>query len=388
MNKKMLRRFVLLSMIVAPFPLLTACGQSAEQGPIRIGIQAPYTGVGSDHGPLVEAGVRLLLEQNNWEVAGRPIELVTGDEDGMDPSVTLDRTRQLVEQEQVDILIGPIFGSNQQGVAPYLAEQQVLDISVHYGSWDLVQSGNFILWPGTDYSSATPIGDFAYSEMGYRNLSIMAPDYIFGHTLMAGPMEGFTRLGGTVLQEQWVPLGTTDMLPYMTALDPGADAVVVWLLTDNLVSFVDQYNALGLETPVIFVYTLREGTIQDLGPQIDGFYTLGDYTWRIDTPTNRAFVEAYERAYNEKPNTTAVSAYSAAMVAVEALRATHGDTSLAALREAILGLELDTPQGRAHFTANGIALTDRELMQVRQVDGRWVYEVVTTYPAVRDPRDQ
>jgi hypothetical protein len=27
-------------------------------------------------------------------------------------------------------------------------------------------------------------------------------------------------------------------------------------------------------------------------------------------------------------------------------------------------------------------------MQVRQVDGRWVYEVVTTYPAVRDPRDQ
>jgi len=331
MNRKMIRRLVLLSMVVTLFPLLTACGGSAKQEPIRIGIQAPYTGVGSDHGPLVEAGVRLLLEQNKWKVAGRSIELVTGDEDAMDPSVTLDRTRQLVEQKQVDILIGPIFGSNQQAVAPYLTEQQLLDISVHYGSWDLVQSGNFILWPGTDYSSATPIGDFAYNQMGYRSLSIMAPDYIFGHTLMAGPMDEFSQLGGTVLQEQWVPLGTVDMLPYMTALNPAADAIVVWLLTDNLVSFVEQYNALGLETPVIFVYTLREGTLQDIGPRIDGFYTVGDYTWRIDTPTNRAFVKAYEGAYNEKPNTTAVSAYCAAMVAVEALKATHGDTSLAAL---------------------------------------------------------
>jgi branched-chain amino acid transport system substrate-binding protein len=387
MKKEKAFRFVWIMMILSMMLLPVGCAKPKETEPIRIGIQAPYTGVGADHGPLVEEGVRLLLEQNNWEVAGRPIELVIGDEDGMDPSVTLERTKKLVEQDNVDILIGPIFGSNQLAVQPYLTEQQVVDISVHYGSWDLRKSGNFFVWPGTNYSSTLPVADFAYDEMGYRKLTLMAPDYDFGHELMASVIDKFAEKGGTIIQEQWVPLGTVDMLPYLTALDKDADALVIWLLTDNLISLIDQYHALELDIPVILIFTLREWTLQELGPKIDGWYCVGDYTWRIDSPTNREFVDAYEKAYEEKPNTTGASAYSAAMIAIEALKVTKGDTSLEALRKAILALELDTPQGRVTFTDNGFAESDRILMKVMQVDGRWVYDVLKTYH-VKDPRDQ
>jgi branched-chain amino acid transport system substrate-binding protein len=388
MRGSTIRTYVQLVMILAMIPFLAACAQPADEGPIRIGLQAPFTGVGADYGPIAERSVRLAFDQVGWKVAGRPIVLTVGDEDALDPSVTLDWTKKLVEQTKVNILIGPIFGSNQQAIQPYLSEQKLVDISVHNGDWGLRESGNFFIWPGTDYGTALPAGTFAYEEMGYRTLSVMAPDYIYGHTLMAGPMDAFKEKGGTIVQEQWVPLGTIDMLPYVTALSRDADAILVWLLPDNFVGFLQQYHALGLTTPVFMIHSMREDQLQELGPQINGFYTLTDYTWRINNPTNKSFVAAFEAAYNDKPDQTDASAYSAALVAIKALEANGGDASFEAMKKAIAGLKLDTPLGKAYFSANGFAVTDRQMTRVAQVDGLWVYDVVKTYTAVMDPRDK
>ena len=58
----------------------------------------------------------------NATIAGHPIEIVYGGSDST-PDKAVEEARRLVEQEQVDILVGPLSGSEGIAVAEYSKEQ-------------------------------------------------------------------------------------------------------------------------------------------------------------------------------------------------------------------------------------------------------------------------
>lgn len=184
-----------LTLILLIPPFNSAWGEQKGKGPIKIALIFPFTGVGADHGRPAEDGIRMRLEEAKGKVAGRDIKFIVADENVMDPSVTLNKIKQLVQRDKIDILLGPLFGSSQQAVAPYLAENKVIDMALHNGSWLLKDSGNFFIWPSSDYCMAMPMGEYAFDVLGYRKLSIIAPDYIFGRTLLAGPADVFKKKG-------------------------------------------------------------------------------------------------------------------------------------------------------------------------------------------------
>src|SRR3954454_14857726 len=108
-----------LVLLVVLMVFLSACSSGAisstsssnessnDSETIKIGALLPTTGVYASLGQNLLNGMELYFEENNWEIAGKKIEVIHEDSEA-DPQVSLRKLRKLMDQDSIDILTGPI----------------------------------------------------------------------------------------------------------------------------------------------------------------------------------------------------------------------------------------------------------------------------------------
>lgn len=368
---------------------LAATGAGVAAGgeeSVTVGLLAPQSGFAANYGPEAMAGVEMALADLGDDV-GVEIEVITADEDVLDPSQTLERVKKLVESDGADVVIGPVFGSSQQAVAPYLSQQGIPMFAFLGASQSLAENGSAFVWPGADELTAGPMGDYAATELGYTRIATLAPDYAYGKALIGGAVDAFEEAGGEVVQQQWVPLGTTDMLQYATAMDTSVDALMMWLVPQDAAAFVREYRNLGIDVPLLMIQGVFDPTFQEIGADLVGELGLNEYNPNLDNPRNVAFVEAYGAAHDGAiPNQTTAFAYTVMDVVARGVEASGGDTSVDGLRTALAGLELDTVIGPATYSEDGIASSNRTIVEAVQAeDGHFIWQPLATYEGVGAP---
>lgn len=355
--------------------------------PIKIGVILPFTGPMADYGPLGKDGIKFRLDEANYKVAGKPIKLII--EDGAtDTSMSLQKAKKLVEVDKVKVIIGPIHSGVATGLAPYFVEKKVIDIGLMDHPLEITKFGSVLLYPGTLYSVGVPLGWYAYDKLGYRKITTLGADYVAGYRFVGGTIDMFKERGGTLIAKQWAPFGTADFGPYLPSLKK-ADAVVIWTIAGDLARFLRQYREFGLKMPVLIpeAAALRSANMEEIGDFIAGVVGCLDYTWRIDNPSNKRFVAGFEGKFGRKPDRDHANSYTATSIVLAALEATKGDTTYEKLKQAILGLRMETPQGPLSFTPSGIAITNRYICEARVVKGAYVWDPIYIYSDVRDPRE-
>ena len=382
------RRRTFLSLGLA-LPVLAGCATGDSDVPetdgtkITVGLVAPQSGFSANYGPEARRGVDLALEQAGHRVGDLKIELVSADEDVLDPSQTLERVKKLIESDGANVVIGPVFGSSQQAVAPYLTQRGIPMFSFLGAESALAREGSAFIWPGADEYTAGPLGTYAAQDLGYRSIATLAPDYAYGRNVIEGVAAAFTAAGGAVTQRQWVPLGTTDMLQYATGLDAGVDALVVWLVPADAAAFVREYRNLGVAVPLLLHQGVFDPTYQEIGAQLIGEKGLTEYNFLLDNGANTEFVASYRQRHDAVPNQTEAFAFAVTNIVLEGLRASGGNPAVDALRAALNGATLRTVIGEATYSADGIASSDRTVVaSERDVDGRFVWRPVKTYAAI------
>lgn len=358
----------------------SATGDNTESGEVVIGLVAPSSGFAANYGPEAAQGFELALEEAKNLAGGATIKLVKVDEDVLDSSQTLERVKKLVESDGADIVVGPIFGSSQQAVSAYLTQQGVPMYTILGGDASLAGKGSGFIWPAADTKTAGPLGTYAAEELGYHTIATLAPDYAYGHNAIQGAVDAFTAAGGTVAQQQWVPLGTTDMLQYATALDKNVDALVMWLVPSDAAAFVRDYRNLGIDVPLLMFQGVFDPTYQEIGGELTGEIGLNEYNHLLDYTANDAFLAAYDAKFHSIPNQTTAFAYAVAQNILGALDDTGADVSVDALRKALDGKQLDTIIGTASYDADGVAASNRFVVKsVKGASGRFEWEPVKTY---------
>jgi branched-chain amino acid transport system substrate-binding protein len=370
---------------VLALTFVTACSttgaeDSAKSGEVVIGLVAPTSGFAANYGPEAAQGLQLAMDEAKDSAGGAKVKLIKVDEDVLDSSQTLERVKKLVESDGADIIVGPIFGSNQQAVSAYLTQQGVPMFTMLGGDKALAGKGSAFIWPGADTKTAGPLGTYAAEDLGYKKIATLAPDYAYGKNAISGAADAFKAAGGKVVQQQWVPLGTTDMLQYATALDKDVDALLMWLVPNDAAAFVREYRNLGIKIPLLMFQGIFDPTYQDVGDQLLGEIGLNEYNHLLDYPANHAFTAAYDAKYHGIPNETTGFAYTVGKNILGALDDTDADTSVKALRKALDGKELDTVIGKASYDSEGIAASNRTVVKsVKGKDGRFEWEPVKTY---------
>lgn len=378
------RRLAVAAAAVLALATSAACSAndttaSKKGGEVVIGLVAPTSGFAADYGPQAAQGVELALEEAKNTAGGAKVKVVKVDEDVLDSSQTLERVKKLVESDGADIILGPIFGSDQQAVSAYLTQQGVPMFTMLGGDAELAGKNSAFIWPAADKLTAGPLGTYAAEDLGYKKIATLAPDYAYGHNAIEGAANAFKKAGGQVVQQQWVPLGTTDMLQYATALDKNVDALVMWLVPTDAAAFVREYRNLGIKVPLLMFQGIFDPTFQDVGAQLQGTIGLNEYNHLLDNPANKAFTAAYDAKYHGIPNQTTAFAYTVVKNVVTALNDDNGDTSVAALRKALADKDLDTIIGTASYDKDGVAASNRTVVKATKMGNRFEWEPVKTY---------
>jgi len=107
--------FVIILVVITITAGCTAAPKSYTSGPIKIGHIRPLTGHMSIAGEFMVKGLDLAVDVIGNEVNGRPIEILVEDS-AADSALAIDKARKLVEQDKVDVIIGPTVGGTQLAV--------------------------------------------------------------------------------------------------------------------------------------------------------------------------------------------------------------------------------------------------------------------------------
>ncbi len=373
-----------LSLIVM---LLPGCAPAAPaQGgkPIKIGVLIPYTGAQLPYGPWFENAFPLALDLEGSQIGGRPIQFIYED-DQFAPEPSAQKAKKLVEQDQVDAIIGTLNGGSTMAVAGYLkgigtpfaplVEQSVAAVR---------QGGNntFLPW-GTLRGSAYPLGQYAY-DLGYRTTTTIAQDFVAGYEFINGFETGFKSKGGTVIQSQLVPLGTLDFAPYLSNLKK-ADCLGLWL-AGTMGPLLKQYYEFGNKMPVCMVTSSGEqmSTLAQLGDNALGM--VGQAQEWLESPSgaNKKFVEGWAKKYGSLPETFRYSygAYSSLLTLLDALKKTGGDTTPAKVIEAWKTVKTDTPSGTISFDQENCAIGDIYLFEYSKDGGKYYWKMLKEFKGI------
>lgn len=161
----------------------TTVAPRRSDGVLRIGVLLPRTGAGSPIGaPLLEVIQRAVGEINQaGGVLGRRVELVTRDE-GPDLAAAGAAASALVEQDQVDAIIGPASSRVALNVLPKIIEAGVLTcspVATAASLADLPDGGLFVRTVASDGLQAQAIVR-VIEETGVRVAALAFPDDPYG----------------------------------------------------------------------------------------------------------------------------------------------------------------------------------------------------------------
>lgn len=370
-------------LIVLSMILVTACGNSTttapssqskpeannQEGgsqeapkpsgdPVKIGAVLPYSGVYASLGENLTKGMELYFDSVNWEVAGSPIQLIKEDTEA-DPQVALRKYRKLVDQDNIDILTGPVSTAVAYALRDEVDNEGLPFLVSHAGGNDLTRDrkSDFI-WRSSfnSWQIGHSMGQWAYDNIGKR-IYVTAADYAFGHEVASAFMEAFKSAGGEIIGEVYPPLGTNDFSSYLTQMRrDNPDAVYAFFAGSDAVRFVQQYEEFGLknEIPLIGSGWLNAEDVRPAqGNAPEGIKSTMFWDYHLDTPENKDFVAAYEEKYSERPSVESLEGYDAARIIVEALTALNGDASdRNKVVEAISQVEFVSPRGPIKFDPN------------------------------------
>jgi branched-chain amino acid transport system substrate-binding protein len=366
MKKRILMRTLMATAVIGAFAT-TAWSQSASTGPVKIGVLATLEGPFAAGGADGMRGAELAVRQRNGVVAGRKIELIKASSDAK-PDVAVNSARKLVEQDKVDILVGPLSGGEGIAVKDYSKTQpQVTFINGSSGAQATTltsPSSNFFRFNTDGGQWMAGLGTEALKR-GYKRVMVIAEDYSFPYSQVQGFMTEYCREGGKVPVKAWVPLGGKDYSSVIARIPKDVDALVVVLGGADAVNFLTQYEAAGGDKPMIGgSITVAQDVLNYRGKRRDslvGTLSAGPIADSIDTPEYKAFVADYKKNFPDgypSPGLFALMYYINMKAALDALDSVKGDLSdgQKKYRETLTKMTLKTPVGDVKLDENRQAI--------------------------------
>lgn len=330
---------------------------TSDPDTIRIGILAPYSGVFADYGPkVIEDPIRLYLKEHDNKIAGKNVELFIAD-DRSEPDVELEKAQELVENKNVDVIIGLVNSAGVLAVRDYLHENKVLTMITVAVVKDVTQDlhSDYIFRVSFGAEQTEPAGAILAREAGLQKIAGIGADYVAGHQLLESLIDNFEQAGGEVVETLWSPLGTPDFSSYLTQLKrvaPDVDAIAPMMFGADALRFAQQYREFGFDTPLYFNGDVSEQTmfIDEVGENALGSLAYWYYSPYLDNPENKVFREAFLAAYDRLPGAFSMDAYaSMQFLEAAASQVPDGLKDTDGVVQALKTTEIQSPAGPLRF---------------------------------------
>jgi branched-chain amino acid transport system substrate-binding protein len=368
-------------LLAAAAAFATLAPQAHAEDTIKMGGLATLEGAFTVLGEDSMRGLKLALQEVNYTVAGKKIELQTGSSDAS-PESAVTAARKLVEQGGVQILIGPLSGSEGIAVKDYAKTQpDVTFINGSSAAQDTTlfsPAENFFRFSTDGVQWMAGLGEYAFKEKGYKTVAVVAEDYSFPYSQVEGFMLPFCKLGGKVPTKLWVPIGNKDFSSVIASIPDDVDAIYVALGGADAINFLTQYQQSGGTAPLVGgSITVDQTVLGSKGAIRDaviGTVAAGPTADTWDDPRWVKFSEDYKKAFPDgfpAPSLFAHAYYINTKAALLALEQVGGDLSDGGkkFRAALSKLSFDTPTGMVKLDHNRNAIADIFVTEVVDDNG-------------------
>lgn len=329
--------------------LAPQAGHAQTQKPFKIGVVLPMTGPFQSTGKQISAGVRLYMQQHGDVVAGRKIELIVRDDTGV-ADVTKRISRELVSRDEVHALLGYGLTPLAAATAPISAEAKIPQL-IYAATSSLTGMSPYIVRTShTLPQVASVLGEWAAKKKVDTFVTLVS-DYGPGIDSETWFKKSYEANGGKILGELRVPLASPDFAPFLQRVaDLKPKAIFSFLPSGVGAIMMRQFVERGLDKSGIQVIVMgdvvNDDSLNEMGDAVIGVTSAAVYSAAHPSKTNKDFVAAFNKAFNNmRPDFMAVFGYDGMHALYEALKKTNGDSDGTKLVEAMKGATWESARG-------------------------------------------
>lgn len=325
-----------------------------EGGTIKIGVLASLTGALESYGKQTKNGFELGLEyatDGTMEVAGKKIEVVFEDTETK-PEVAVQKATKLLEEDEVDFLVGSSSSGDTLAVLP-LAEEYEKIMIVEPAVADSITGSEFnpfLFRTGRNSSQDAVAGAAAIAKPGVK-IATFAPDYSFGWDGVAAFKNAAEELGAEIVLEEFADPAATDFTSNLQKIIQAKPdyLFVVWAGANSpwnqIADLKLQENGIKISTgaPDIPALSIMEPLVG-----MEGFSVY--YHTLPDNDINDWLVEEHKKRFEGAvPDLFTPGGMTAAIAIVEALEKSEGNADANELIKIMEGMSFETPKGTMTF---------------------------------------
>jgi branched-chain amino acid transport system substrate-binding protein len=326
--------------------------QASAQDTIKIGELNSYKAVPAFLDPY-KKGMDLALEEINAKggVLGKKLELISRD-DGANPGEAVRVAEELITRENVVLIAGTFLSNIGLAVTNFAGQKKVFFLAAE-------PLTDKITWAnGNKYTYRLRASTYMQTAMlmpaaiavKKKKWAIVYPNFEYGQSAAENFKTMLKKAQPDVefVTEQAPPLGKIDAGAVAQAIDDAKpDAIFSALFGGDLTKFVREGNTRGVfkNRPVISLLSGEPEYLDPLKDETPVGWTVTGYPWdKIKTPAHKAFLDAYQKKFNDYPRLGSIVGYvTIKSIAAGIAKAKSTDTEK--MVAAFADLKVDSPFG-------------------------------------------
>ena len=327
-------------------------------------------------------------QENVFKLDDCEIQVFVRD-DGSNPENTATVARELIDVQKVNILVGTV-SSGATATLQGIALESNIPLIVAPAAANDITGVNF-----NEYTFRTSRNNYqdAMNEcvaltQQYKTFVQIAPDYAFGKGSAAAFRDACSLEGATFAADDiFAPADTTDFTPYMEQIaNSGAEAYIVTWAGSGFVSLMQSAKDQGVTETMSLGATFIDNVLM---PTFfaNAVGTTAGILYHYSAPQNAAndFLKEQDKArYGVMPDLFDADGMNAAIMVVEAIKATNGDVNGDVLKTAMEGMTFEGPKGTVYIRPEDhVAIQDMYILKLTNVtdpDANFYEYVDTTRP--------
>jgi branched-chain amino acid transport system substrate-binding protein len=360
------------------------------QSVLKMGISLPMTGAGFNAvGRQLGAAIKLYMQQHGDTVAGRKIELTMRDDGG-----SADNARRFIQEmivnDKVDIC-GIGITPTALAIAPIVTEAKKVTLVMSSGASITTTKSPYFVRAGFLLSpQAWIIAEWAIKN-GSKRVVTLVNDWATGIEAETAFKTRVAQLGGAIIEAIRIPLVNPDFAPFLQRIrDINPDTAFIYFPGTQAAIFAKQFAERGLAQSGIKIIgpgdLTTDDNLNDMGDQMLGMITAGPYSASHNSPLNKSYVVAIQKANNFRPDFVSLGGYDGLHLIYEALKKTGGNTDADVLIAAMKGMAWESPRGPISIDPDTRDIVSNiYIRKVEKIDGQLWNTEFETFPAVKDP---
>lgn len=382
-RKQVTALLVMLCMLVAGAFALSGCGGgTSSQKVLKIGVVGPESGGAAQLGQGQRKAVQMAVDEiNAKKLAGDwKLEVFFEDDEG-NPTKSASATNKLIQQSQVNVLIGAIHSSATLADMVVTARAGLPQLTAGSTGTSITEQGNKWIFRTAvnDGFQANALMKYAKDVLKIKKVATFTAADDYGQSGAKLLEAAAQREGLQLVAKPTYNNGDKDFKPQLlTIKDGGAEGIFMWGLYQDAALIGKQARQLDMKAQLFGASGMAAQKLIELGGDaVQGLILT--QTFLPDSPDAKVkeFVTKYKEKYKESPIPHAAQAYDTVYILADAVKKANG-VKADALRDAIAktsGLTLVT--GSPKFNDKGDDIGKNLLVTV--IKGNQ-FELIKTVP--------